>query len=713
MRRNTDTELKRMGLRRDPGLYAYVISAYERSRKYMEERGIFDRISRCKKMYENDPWTAQGVHRDGDLSEVKIAIAYDIIETGLPIATGRMPVPDVDPCIDGRNQEYMQIKTMFDNATNELEMQAANEAMEALQTKLNDYAEKLQRQLIDTFKSGSLFAKLRIGYREKGIAGTFIMKSVFDPERKTIINEPVDYTTIFPSPNCDSIEAHSESGEPFCYAPIVSSKKIKKQYKIDELEYNALGDLDDTKKFRFRSEIGFAAKTQAVIKQILGATTKDKDGYCLLIECYMPDDNSEIEFQDNLYNEDGQKVYEDDGITPKNETKKRKQFPSGFKRVTVVKGHKDWILDEVDNPYGYPPFVMTKNAEQLGDFWGISDIQVVEDLIIRLNISSSNVHDNLRLTGNPKLIKIIGSQSVNKDGSIQEVTNEIGGIMETTQPRGVYYLSPPSLGVDVKWWMDFLKSWIDRITHLSDALRGFNEFSNDSGRKIQELRVAAANTFKPKLDEQVEFCHRLYQHWAWIYQNLYPEVILQKLEDEAGKAQFVEFQPQEGQQYLVKIGVAATSLLPVDVLANQELALVLFDRKITRPDGTQRGLISPEHLLDICGEAGFEDVQRAKMYNAIEQEKDDQMKQKLAVYEQFKTMAGQAAQITENGQAGQEEDQAVEQLIQMVQQVPEIIGTNEFIALPDRLKLAILAAVAQIGREGGEGGGNEQQNLNQ
>jgi len=285
--------------------------------------------------------------------------------------------------------------------------------------------------------------------------------------------------------------------------------------------------------------------------------------------------------------------------------------------------------------------------------------------------------------------------------------------METTQPGGVYYLSPPPLGVDVKWWMDFLKSWIDRITHLSDALRGFNEFSNDSGRKIQELRVAAANTFKPKLDEQVEFCHRLYQHWAWIYQNLYPEVILQKLEDEAGKAQFVEFQPQEGQQYLVKIGVAATSLLPVDVLANQELALVLFDRKITRPDGTQRGLISPEHLLDICGEAGFEDVQRAKMYNAIEQEKDDQMKQKLAVYEQFKTMAGQAAQITENGQAGQEEDQAVEQLIQMVQQVPEIIGTNEFIALPDRLKLAILAAVAQIGREGGEGGGNEQQNLNQ
>jgi len=243
---------------------------------------------------------------------------------------------------------------------------------------------------------------------------------------------------------------------------------------------------------------------------------------------------------------------------------------------------------------------------------------------------------------------------------------------------------------------------------LSDALRGFNEFSQDSGRKVQELRVAAANTFKPKLDEQVELVCRIYKHWTWIYQNLYPEVILQKLEDDQGQAQFVEFEPQQGQEWLIKIDVAATSILPVDVLANQELAFALFDRKIAKPDGTQRGLISVEQLLDVCADAGFEDVQRAKMYNALEQEKEDQMRMKLSVYEQFKQIAAQAADMAEQGVVGQEEDEVVSQMIEMVQQVPEIMGTNEFIALPDRLKLAIVAAVAKIG-EGNEQPDNAEQ----
>lgn len=688
-----DTELKRMGVRRDPELYAYVLNAYNRSRKFIEERQIFERIGRYKKMYENNPWEAQGVHREGDLSEVKVAIAYDIIETGLPVATGRMPVPDIDPCIDGRNAEYLQIKQLMEQATNELELGEAYKQMQALNSKLNDYADKLQRELVKTFKDTDMFSKMRMGYREKGTTGNFVLKSVYDPTQKKIINEPIDYSAIYPSPNCDNIESHTTMGEPFCYAPIVSTKLVKKRYGIEFIESEAIGEYDEAKKFKYRHQIGMGAKIQTFFKRVLESGVKDKEGYVLPIECYMPSDE-EVEFDDYVYDDDGQLLYESED-KPKTEKKKRS---IKSKRVTIIKGHKDWIVEEVENLYPSPPFMMTKNAEQLGDFWGVTDIQMVEDLIMRLDISASNVHDNLRLTGNPKLIKVTGSQAIGEDGEVVEYTNEIGGVYETPIPNGVYYLAPPPLGVDVKWWMDFLKSWIDRITHLSDALRGFNEFAKDSGRKVQELRIAAANTFKPKLDEQVEFCCRLYKHWAWIYQNLWQEPILQKLEDEQGEAQFEEFHPQVGNQYLMNIDVAATSILPIDVLSNQEMAFALFDRKIARPDGTQRGLISVEQLLDICGDAGFEDIQRAKEYNALMQMQEDQQKQKVAIYEQFKQLAMQAGDLAENGVVGEDEDNIVMQLIQMVEQVPELIGTNEFLALPDRTKLAILSAVGKIGQ---------------
>jgi len=689
-----EDSLQRMGLRHDPELYTYVLNAYETSRKYMENRGIFERINRYKKMYENDPYTAQGISREGDLSECKIAIAYDIIETGLPIATGRMPIPDIDPMINSDNEEYLAIKDMQRNAANELEASQADEAMEVFREKLDAYADKTQRELLSTFKKTDMASKMRMGYREKGKTGSFIMKSVLAANGE-IINQPVDYTTIFPSPNCDSIEAHTEQGEPFCYAPIVSTRRIKKKYNIDHLHPKSVGDYDEDRKFKFRHETGFAAAVMTRIKNAVTGEEKTKEGYGLLIECYMPDD-SEVDFEDYVYGEDGEKIYE--GDEAKTEKKKRKKFPSGRKIVTIVKGHQNWILAEEECKYPTPPFIMTKNAEQLGDFFGITDIQMVEDLIMRLNISASNVNDNLRLTGNPKLVRVTGSQAVTEDGEVQEYTNEIGGIYETTMPNGVYYLTPPPLGVDVKWWTDFIKGWIDRITHLSDALRGFNEFARDSGRKVQELRIAASNTFKPKLDEQVEFCNKLYKHWTWIIQNLRSDVILQKIEDEDGKSNFEEFQPSDGRSYVLGVDVSALSILPKDVLANQEMAVALYDRRVPMPDGTDRGLISVEHLLDIFGDAGFEDVQRAKDYNAREQRKADVMMQKNRIYEQFQEAAAMVAQIVEGGgENTEEEDSAVLSMIEMVRTVPELMATNEFMALPDRIKLAIVAAVAQIG----------------
>ena len=687
-----DMTTRKMGIRRDQNLYQYIIACWKKSKKYLEEMKVFERAEKYAKMYDGDIWDVIGGagNRPSWLSKVNVNLAFDVIETGLAVATSRPPAPNVDPAIGVENEEYQMIIQQLQTAQDDLEARAGNNALDEFKERLDEYGQAMQRELVKIWKTTEMHSKNQKLFRECGKVGIACLKSVYDSAKKEIKNEECDLASLFPSPNVDSIPAHAEKREPFIYAVVMSVDQVRKKYGVEAIDEAAIGEHDDHKVFKHKTA-GYRERIYAAVKSALEFTKKEKDGtHVIVLECYVPDDETKIDVDIPEFDDDGVVIRDENG-NEKTRKEPRKKFASGFKVVTVIVNHHDWIIAEHENLYenGRPPFFPMVNYPQLGSFYGISEIKNIADLIMRVNNSLSNIDQNLKYTGNPALLKGAATKALD-DGPI---TNRPGQILDS--PTGTdRYLEPPRLGNDVKWFIEFLIRFIDRLSRLSEAIRGVNEFSTDSGRKIRELRQAAAGLFQPKLDEQVRFSKELFKHWAYIYQNLFEGSILQKVEDINGTANFEEFIPRAGQHIKLNIDVSTDSILPKDIWSEWEEGLQLYN--MTLADGVTR-LISAEHLISLA--PTLEDKQRAINYVSEQQELQNQMAQRDQAFQQFVELAAQASEISEQMPGGQEEDEVAGQLIQLCEQFPEFLKTNEYAALPRRLRLAILAAIAKAGMQ--------------
>jgi transcriptional regulator with GAF, ATPase, and Fis domain len=229
-------------------------------------------------------------------------------------------------------------------------------------------------------------------------------------------------------------------------------------------------------------------------------------------------------------------------------------------------------------------------------------------------------------------------------------------------------------------WMMMI---VDRVTHLSDAMRGFNQFAQDSGKKIQELRAAALGTFAPKLDEVVEFCTEVYRLWSWIYINMYPEdkIILQKEEDEQGEMNYSQFVPALGKMFKFYIDVSARSMIPDDPDEIFQEAVVLYNLGQKR---TGLPMIPEEVVIDLA--PNITEKHRIKKWLAQQQKQIADEANKEEMLKQFEAIGAQIEQV-EPGSP--EENQLLEQMIQIVDAVPEIWKAPQFQALSERVKTAI------------------------
>lgn len=697
-----DQELRK-GIRYDNALYGYIKACYNKSAEHIKQNRTFQQAEKFSRMYEDgNAWAATGQPNRGRfLSEVKISVGFDAIETKLNIITTRVPKPDIQPRFDEKYAPYQQTKALMMQANEAQDpslIEQANQAYEALKEEASEYASKMQRQIVDDWRESGMQEINRMLYREKKKTGIMIMKSEYDPETNKPKNTKCHITTIFPSPNVESIEAHKY--EPFIFAPIVSIKEVEARYGIDAdaISEDALGVFEKLQQ-RGGMTTGFGSRVKAAIANVF---KKDKSNqYVVLLECYMPADSDkdveEYDKDDYAKDENGDLRYsETNEPIPEKVKETRPTFPSGFKRVTVILNHPGWIIEESDNPYKRPPFFASRGYAQAENFWGISELQNVEDLIMRLNRGASDVYDNLIYTGHPILEK--SRDAAKEPDPDAEKPNEPfeakpGAIIETSMPGSTRWIQPPTIGFDIKWWLqEFLADWIDRILHLPDVVRGFNEFSQDSGKKIRELRTAAMGTMQSEIDEQAEFYTQVYKHHVFIYQNQVQGTIVQKVEDDFGDAQYEVFLPQQGKNLTLNVHVSSSTLLPRDTYGEWEEALQLFNLKLE--DGVTP-LISPEQLIDSA--PSLEDKHRIKRYLAKKQEEISKMKQLESAYMQFKQLAEQASVVSEQAPGTPEEDNVAEQIIQLVSQFPEILKTPEFQALPPRLKLSTAAALVGIG----------------
>jgi len=714
---NDGSEAKR-GIRKDKDLYDLIVLWQERSATYIKERGKPASWDKNQKLYENDLWGALGRSRANHLTKCNVPVAFDAIETGLPIATSRTPKPDVQPLID--YEQYHSISTknaaVQEGSQEEQSHQAAEDALKEYRDHCTTFAQKMQRQLIDDWNDSGMPEYNRQMYRQNGYIGNAIVKSVWDSKSNKITNTICDIRTIFPTPGIDTIKGHVHS--PFIYAPVMPLSDVRRIYGIDNIEPDAIGEYDSgngTIKYSSDTKTGWLSVVNAAMKTAYNTVFKrNKDeiqgnkvveGYCQVYECYMPDD-SEEEYQDYLYDKDGTKIKDADG-SDKVKTKIRNKYSTGHKVVTVIKNNPDWIIAEEPNnyKYGLPPFFEIKNNAQANDFYGISDLEMLPDIISCINLSASNFNDNLRLHGNPIRWELINSKVADDN----ETTNEIGKVVKVKMPNAFGYVNPPNIGFDVKWWMmEFLFRMVDRVTKLSDAVRGFNAYATDSGKKVRELRMAATGSFQPKLDAHVNLAKELYRHWAYIHQHFDQRIILQKNEDEFGESNYEEFNPMEMADIDFKIEVSSDTIMPNDPTVEFEEALALFDRGIKRIGSP---LISPEHLIDLA--PTLEDKARAKKYIAQEQERD-RLEQELAMQQQARAEASKQFADTVNGilQAIEAEglqvalknqnfDILITQAISATSQFPELLKSQEFAVLPPIVKTQILTGIAEgLGQEG-------------
>jgi len=675
------------GVRQDSELYDKIISYWNRSKDYIKEREIFDKAELYNNLYENEPWgNIPGMNRPEHLTKMKVPIANDVIETGLSVATARVPMPEVDPEIE--YETYMNLPTPKDMDREKFEAEIKERA--------NKFAHGLQAEMVKNWRQDNLQDVIRSVYRTKGIMGTDFVNIEFDGEK--INTEICGIYHIFPTPGIHSIKEHTE--DPFIYAKIMTANKAKEKYGLGEIDKGALNSQKELGKNLHETQgtggiikgpINFGNK----LRKRMSGEKSAADDSCLILHCYMPANELETEdYEDEeiVRDADGNIVVDtENGVVEKNPvTRTRLRFPSGYKCVVIIYGHQEWIVDEYDCPYAphgkpQPPFVRIAGYLPYNDFWGVSEIKQIENIIAQICLVVSNMSDMIRKTGNAPLVKTKSTVRIDakNDVDAHPLYAMPGDIWEEAIPNSMRWLTPPRGSFDAKWFLEWMMMVVDRVTHLSDAMRGFNQYAQDSGKKIRELRAAALGTFGPKLDEVVEFCTEVYRMWAWIYINMFPEdkIILQKEEDEQGEMTYNQFIPSVGRMFKFYIDVSARSLIPDDPEERFQELMTLYTLGQKR---TGMPLIPEEVLIDAA--PNVEEKHRIKKWLAMQQKEiatDAQKQELLKVFESL------AEQVDRAETGSKEEERLFEQMIQIIMQMPEILITPHFRALSDRLREGI------------------------
>lgn len=698
------------GLRKDKELYEQIVEWFKRSKDNIDEKKVFDQADVYQRLYDNNPWdTLPKMFRPEHLTKMRVPIACDVIETGLSVATARPPMPDIEPELD-RDKLKVIAPVFAKEGIDETEFLSI---MEKVSTA---YSHGMQKDMVKNWRKLKMQKLLRTIYREKGIKGTEFIRIEKDPYKDKIINEVCGIYHIFPTPGLHSIEEHTR--DPFIYAPTMTANKAKEMFGITSIGKGALRTEKEAIE-ELHSNHGITDTTKQVSmgrvvrEGMRGEMKKKSSDTVIVLRCYMPADMEDFEEYDTevyVKNEDGTVQIDINRGQVNKETKKdtRSKFPSGYKCVVIILDHTDYIVDEYDcyyAPHGepQPPFVRIAGYLPDKSFWGISEIKQIDNLIAEICLVVSNLADVIRLTGNAPLIKTKGTLKIDataEEGVDLEPQYAMPGeIWEEIIAGSTRYLQPPSAGFDAKWFLEWMLLMIDRVTHISDAIRGFNQYAQDSGRKIRELRTAALGTFGPKLDEVVEFCVEVYCMWAWIYQNLFPKdmIILQKDEDTEGEANFEDFVPAIGLIYDFFIDVSDESLIPDDPQAKFEETILLYNLGMKR---TGKPLVPAEAVVDAA--PNIDNKQRIFKYLSKQQKEDDIEKIKQGVLQELEGMLG-GLQSLQPGTP--EEASEYDKVVSMIQQVPEILFSPLMEAMPERLRDYVESKIfRQPNQENNQGG---------
>ena len=653
-------------------LWDSIYSRFKFSDKNIRVRHLPEAWEKYERHYNNDYW--HGSSRPEHLGKSSSNDLFELVEVKLPLVTSRPPRPIIKA--EPSSELILSMERAIQEAPDQLTKQEAEKDRNEYYRGLSGWTNRLQKQLVKTFKDTKMKQIAKMLYREYEIKGNAIISSEFDAKERKIVNDPREITTIFPDPTKGSIEECMKSWLIEASYKLVS--EIKKTYGI---EVAAEGDFEADGNFRKYTNL---SKLKESVMQALSDNDR-KDGYSLVIKMYMADDE-EIEYDEKVESESGEYEKDENGnfLT---ETAKKAKYPNG-RMVTIIRNLPERIVKDEPVQYERWPLFGLVNTARIRDFFGTSGGKNIAQHTLDKIMLMANIVANARLTGNPQ--KEVGP------GVEAEITDEPGHIYPVPIMGMIRNLEAPSMPPYIKDHILYIDQDRDKKSGVNDALRA-NATPGDSGVKTQTILSQAIGRLGPMVDDMTQLYEELYTHWAFIIRNFYDDVIIQKEEDESGQDKYSVFNPKEYEDVEIVVEVDSMSMLPFDVFQEFEEANLLFDK----------GAVSPEQLIDTA--PTLRDKQRAKDYVAKQQETQAIEQQEVQALEQFRQLSEQISEISDEiddftQKGGSEEDIPVEleeqedalfePIFQIIKQMPMLLQTPEFQALNERLKKAFVSGLA-------------------
>jgi hypothetical protein len=651
--------------------YDLIMHRFSLAKRVIDYRGLPEKWARYEKCYRNEYW--DGSKRLAHLSRFSSNRFFENVETKMSFVVSRPPQPEIEveppmDMIQGLQPQPTEEPEQQPIGEPEVDYEQRTKEFQTYMERLADWQDKLSKHLKDVWIESFMQEVFHQAYREHEIKGNSGIKVTI--QDSSIRTEVCDITTWYPDPDQEDLAGCEKTW--FIQAYFLTPRDIKRIFNVD---VEPEGYFDDRNQFKYFSILNRALDAA---RSVAGMEGKKKEGYSLVIEMYTSDDDKlEEEYQVEMVDDDGVRKRNEAGEVMK-ETKTRPLYRSGKRIETIIRNLKDKVVKDEENTLGRLPFLGTCNLKRAGDFWGTSDCLNIEYHIHAKNHVMSNIIDNIRLHGNPQWKKRKGTAFTvtNEGGKVYDVENMSD--LEIVQPAMV--MSPGVMNL-----IEYFDKDSDTISGTKEPLRG-ESLSGDSGIKTQSLINQAVGRLQPQIAQFTELARTWYEIVTDITVKSGQPILLRD-EDEQGKANYNLFDPREFVDAKIKVRVNSMSMMPFDKYAEWEEGKIYFDAQ----------LMSPEQFIDLA--PSLRDKQRAKKFVAEMQEKQDRQLQLQQAMEQFKQIAEQASEVSETTPGTEQEDQLVQPLIQMVQQFPELMMTPEFQALPDRLRLFIVAVIGGVGQQ--------------
>lgn len=413
-----------------------------------KEDGIEKIVLRIKEMYKNSSdnksshlkkWKESYEAYNGSLFENKTNKAmgnaipnhiFATVETIKPIMFSNTP----------KNVVYPKTESAFEKA------QMVQEAM--------DYEWRRTRlipKILDSLTNGLVYGTFILGLFWNGKDN----KGLGEIEPKVI--SPFNF---FIDPMAESI-----AGAEYCmYATYKSYGELVKAYpeKAEELEGEKLNNVEDDLSF--------------------GETKNNVKNQILYIEAYLRDYATDTYVEEEEDEETGEK---------KKYKVTKMKYPNG--RRVIIAG--DVLLDDGENPYndGKFPFVEWNCYNVPGQFWGLSEVEVLVSVQKEICNLYNSMIANANLMGNP--IWILDKNSGVEKGSL---TNAKGLVVRKNPGTEVRREIPPSMPGYINELAEKLKYDIQVISGVYDATRGERPVSISSGVAIQALQDSSQGRIRLK-----------------------------------------------------------------------------------------------------------------------------------------------------------------------------------------------------------------------